>query len=153
MENEKKISANVFKNILLAVIVMLYFILINFLYYRINENVMIIVLKSLSGIILMLGIIIMEIAYKKDSGIIGINSIELLVLSGFTLSIEHVVEAKKLDFPNYILVSSYIFSIYYILKAIVIYTKEKKEKLKSLSDIKEIVDIKPTKKEAEKKQK
>ena len=52
-----------------------------------------------------------------------------------------------------IIVSSYAFSIYYILKAIILYTKERRDYLKSLSDIKEIVDIKPTKKEAKKREK
>ena len=58
--------------------------------------------------------------------------------------------SKKIVFEDYILITSYIFSLYYILKAIIIFTKEKREYLKSLSDIREIVDIKPIKKEAEK---
>ena len=70
-----------------------------------------------------------------------------------TLSIAHVVEAQKLDFDTYILVSSYIFSIYYLFKAIFVYTKERKEYLKSLSDIKEIVSNEPIKKEATKRTK
>ena len=36
------------------------------------------------------------------------------------------------------------------LKAIILYTKERREYLRSLSDIREIVDIKPEKREAKK---
>ena len=105
------------------------------------------------GILPLLIQVLMEIAYRKDNGRIAINSIEVLVLASHTLSIAHIVEAHRFSFANYILVSSYIFSIYYLFKAIFVYTKEKKEYLDSLSDIKEIVANNPTKKEATKKNK
>ena len=147
---KQKISENVFENILIAVAIMLYFILINFSYYRLEENFLVIELKVLSAIVLILGIIFLEKAYHKDSGKIAINAIELLFLSGHTLSIMHVVEVNNFIFTDYILISSYIFSVYYLVKSIIIFTKERREYLKSLSDIREIVDIKPTKKDAEK---
>ena len=81
----------------------------------------------------------------------AISAIEVLVVAGHTLSIAHVVQSNKFEFANYILVSSYIFSIYYLLKAIFIYTKERREYLKSLSDIKDIVSNEPVKKVATKK--
>ena len=146
-----KISDAVFENILIAVAIMIYFILINFAYYRIEEETLLLGLKILSMLVLGLSIIVIEIAYKKDNGKIAINGIELLVLAGYTLSIAHVVEAQKLEFANYILISSYIFSIYYLLKAIIIFTKERRDYLKSFSDIREIVENKPIKKEAKKK--
>lgn len=147
---KQKISENVSENILIAVAIMLYFILINFSYYRLEENFLVIELKVLSAIVLILGIIFLEKAYHKDSGKIAINAIELLFLSGHTLSIMHVVEVNNFIFTDYILISSYIFSVYYLVKSIIIFTKERREYLKSLSDIREIVDIKPTKKDAEK---
>lgn len=145
-----KISENVFTNILIAIAIMLYFIVINFSYFRLENEIFILGLKILSFVVLGLGIIFLEIAYKKDSGKIAINAIEILVLACFTISTKHIVEVKKMVFEDYILITSYIFSLYYILKAIIIFTKEKKEYLNSLSDIREIVDIKPIKKEAEK---
>lgn len=149
----KKISQDVFENILIAVSIMLYFIVINFAYYRISESNLLLGLKILSMVVLTLGIVFIEIAYRMDSGKRALNSIEILVLAGYTLSIAHVVEARKLNFANYILVSSYMFSIYYLLKSIFIYTKERREYLKSFSDIKEIVSNEPTKKTATKKRK
>lgn len=150
MKEKKLINRNVFENILLAVAIMLYFIIINFAYYNIEESNLILGLKIASTVDLILGIIFLEIAYNKESGKVAFHAIEILVLSGFTLSIKHIVEMKNLNFPDFILLSSYAFSIYYILKAIILYTKERRDYLKSLSDIKEIVDIKPTKKEAKK---
>ena len=151
MEKGKKVNEKIYENIIIAVAVMLYFIIINFSYYRIEKDILIIGLKIVSMIILLLSITIFEIAYKKDSGKLAIYGIEILVLAAHALSILHVVEIAKLQFTTYILISSYIFVIYYILKSIILYTIEKRNYLKSLSDIKEIVDNKPVKKEATKK--
>lgn len=148
---KKNISLNVYKNIIIAIAIMIYFIVINSMYYKLEKNNLLLILKALSIVILFMGIIILEIAYRKDNGRIGINAIEVIVLAGHTLSIAHIVELHKFEFANYILVSSYMFSIYYLFKAVFIYTKERKEYLNSLSDIKEIVANDPIKKEATKK--
>lgn len=148
---KSKVSFNIYKNILIAIFIMIYFIVLNTLYYKLEVNKLLNVLKVISMSILFLGIIALEIAYRMDNGRIGIHATEIIVLAGHTLSISHIVELKKFEFANYILVSSYIFSIYYIFKSIVIYTKEKRDYLNSLSDIKEIVANDPIKKEATKK--
>ena len=148
---KNKISKNVYENILIAIIIMLYFIVINFLYYKLAKTTILLILKVLSMVILTICIILLEYAFRKDSGKRAISAIEVLVVAGHTLSIAHVVQSNKFEFANYILVSSYIFSIYYLLKAIFIYTKERREYLKSLSDIKDIVSNEPVKKVATKK--
>ena len=146
-----KISFNVYKNILIAIIVMLYFIMINTLYYKLEDIMLLNVLKILSIVILVFGIVLLEIAYRKEKGGLGINSIETIVLAGHTLSTAHIVQLQKFEFANYILVSSYMFSIYFLFKSIIIYTKERRDYLNSLSDIKEIVSNEPIKKTATKK--
>ena len=153
MEKVKKVNEKVFENIIIAIPIMLYFIIINFTYYRIEENMLQIGLKILSMIILLSSIVIFEIAYKKDSGKLAINGIEVLVLASHALSTMQVVEIAKIKFTTYILVSSYVFVIYYILKAAILYTIDKRKYLESLSDIKDIVNNEPIKKEATKKKK
>lgn len=150
MEKKKKLSDNIFENIIIAVAIMLYFIIINFSYYRIDDYILQMGLKISSIIILLISILIFEIAYKKDNGTIAIYGIEILVLSIYVLLIPHIVERTKLEFTNYILVSSYIFTAYYMLKSMIIYTIDRKRYLNSLSDIKDIVDTKPIKKKATK---
>ena len=153
MEKEKKINVSILQNIIITVIIVLYYILINLAYYRVDEKIIELGLKLASMIVLVLSIITIEIAYKKDKGKIAIYGIEILVIALHTLSIMHVVEKFKIDFTTYILISSCTFGIYYILKVMIIYTIEKRKYLKDLSDIKEIVKNKPTKKEATKKKK
>jgi len=151
MEKNKKVNERVFENIIIAIPIMLYFILINFSYYRLDYDKIVIGLKVISMIILLSCIIIFEIAYKKDSGKLAINGIEILVLASHALSIMQVVQIAKLKFTSYIIISAFSFVIYYMLKAGILYTIDKRNYLKSLSDIKEIVNNEPIKKQATKK--
>ena len=148
-ENNKIINRKVFENIVIAVILILYFIIINFLYNEIQLEKIILILKISAITYMCLSIILFEIAYRKDSGKLALNAIEALVVSGHTLSVTYVISLKNIEFCNYILISSYIISIYYVMKDIIIYTKEKKKYLESLSDIKDIVSNEPQKKKAE----
>jgi len=157
-KNEKillrKISIDIFINLLYAVIFMLYYVSLNILEKFMYEQDFSFYIKSSCMVFLSIGIIAFEVGYKKDKGKYWIHGLEFLVLSFYTLMIKYVVRVNELDFEKYILVSSYVFSIYYILKCIIIYTKERKLYLKSLSDIKEIVKKdEPIKKEATKKNK
>ncbi len=152
-ENNKMIRKKVFENLIIAIAMMLYFILINFSYLRMEEDMLLKGLKIASLIVLLLTIIIFEIAYHKDSGKIAIHGIETLILAFHTLTIWHIVNKLNISFETYILFSTYAFAIYYILKSILIYTNEKRKYLKSLSDIHEIVSKEPIKKEAKKREK
>lgn len=148
---KNNISLNVYKNIIIALVIMVYFIGINTMYYKLENGQLFNFLKIISMLILFVGIIVLEIAFRKDNGRLGINAIEIIAIAGHTLSTAHIVELQKFKFANYILLSSYVFSIYYLFKALVIYTKEKRDYLNSLSDIKEIVANDPIKKDATKK--
>jgi len=141
----------IFKNILRAIGVMCYFMILNYAYTRMNIERLTGDIEVFSGTFLVLGILALEEAYKKDSGQIAVTAIELIVLSIHSLSIMHITTLFKYDFRVYLLTSSYIIAIYYVLKAIIIYTKERKSYLKGLSDIPEIVkEEEPVKKEARK---
>ncbi|MGN1297190.1 MAG: hypothetical protein ACI4VH_01980 [Clostridia bacterium] len=141
----------IFKNLLSAIGVMLYFIVLNFAYTRMDLQRLVQDIEVFAGAFLVLGIWLLEKAYKADKGEIALNGIELLALSLHSLSIMHVITLFKYDFRLYLLTSSYIISIYYVFKSIVIYTKDRKEYLKGLSDISEIVkEEEPVKKEAKK---
>lgn len=149
-ENNKLIRKKIFENLIIAIAMMIYFIIINFSYIRVDENLLLHGIKIASLVILFISIVTFEIAYNKDSGSIAINGIEVLVLAIHTLTIRIVVNKFKIDFDKYVLYSTYAFAIYYVLKSMIIYTIEKKKYLDSLSDIHEIVNNEPVKKEAKK---
>lgn len=142
------------KNLSRALCIIIYFIILFFAYTRMNLDRLAQDIQVFSGAFLVLGILALEKAYKKDSGEVAITGIELLVLSIHSLSIMHVITLLKYDFKSYMLISSGIVVIYYVLKVIIIYTKDKKEYLKGLSDISKIVkEDEPIKKEAKKRNK
>ena len=142
------------KNLSRALCIIIYFIILFFAYTRMNLDRLAQDIQVFSGAFLVLGILALEKAYKKDSGEVAITGIELLALSIHSLSIMHMITLMKYDFKSYMLISSGIVVIYYVLKVIIIYTKDKKEYLKGLSDISKIVkEDEPIKKEAKKRNK
>ena len=143
----------IFRNLLKAIGIMAYFVILNIAYVRMNVDRLMNDIEIFAGTFLVFGLIMLEIAYKKDSGKTAISGIELLVLSMHSLSIKHVITFYQYDFRFYLLTSSYVFAIYYVLKSTIIYTKEKRKYLKNLSDISEIVKEEPIKKEAKKRRK
>ena len=131
---------------------MLYLVGINLVYGNVQQEGIITVLKISTLLFLAVGLILIELAYKKESGLLLINAIEALIFATHNLTTMHTIKLYNFDFRMYILTSSYIFSIYYVLKTIIIYTKGKRDYLKSLSDIQDIVKKdEPLKKEATRK--
>lgn len=144
----------ILKNILKAVGVICYFLVLAFATTRMEIARLANDIEIFSGVFLVLGLIAMEIAYKKDSGMIAITAIELLVISFYSLSIKHMTNLFEYDFKNALIISAIVAGIYYVVKGIILYTKERKELLNNLSDISEIVKKdEPVKKEAKKREK
>ena len=146
----QEILKKIFKNLILAIVVMVYFISCNILYTQLPLEQMETITKVISGVFLLASIILFEFAYKRDSGTLTMTAIELIVLSIHALFIYHIITIYQFDFRTYLLASSFIFAIYYVLKSTVIYTRARMKYLKSLSDISEIVKDEPVIKEAKK---
>ena len=150
LDDKKVINKKIIENVIISIVLILYFILIGVLYFKMGENIIFNVLKIVSIASLIFSIVIFEIAYHKDSGKLAINGIEALVFSIYSLTIWQVIYKLKVQFDKYIIFSACIFLIYYVIKSILIITRERKKYLDSLSDIHEIVQKEPIKKEARK---
>ena len=149
-DNKKKLISNFFKNTLILTIIIFYFFLISLFYLKFNLETKIITTKITSMIILFIGIIIIEIAYRKDSGKIALLGIETLIISFFTLITWTISKKYNITYQKYILCGTLISVVYYILKESIMHTKEKRNYLNNLSDIHEILDNEPLKREAKK---
>lgn len=150
-EISQEILKKIFRNLLKAIGIMLYFMVLNLAYTSMKQERLIEDIKVFSGAFLLVGLIMLEKAYKEDKGEPAITGIEFICLSLHSLSIMHVITMFKYDFRYYLLTSSYVFAIYFVLKSIILYTKGRKDYLNSLSDIPEIVKKdEPVKKEAKK---
>ena len=150
MNNYKK---KVLINLVVLIIFVLYFYLLNCIFINFGKEKFIDIHMYISMSVLFCSIIIFEIAYKKDSGKLTIYGIETLILSINTLISLNMINKFHISFSQYINISCIVYLLYYVFKFIIQYTINRREYLKSLSDIKEIVKSEPLKKEAHKRNK
>ncbi len=129
----------IFKNVLKAIGIICYFLILAYATTKMDVERLAEDIKIFSGAFLAIGLLILEIAYKQDNGKKAITGVEFLVMSLHSLSIMHIVNLLKYDLKKYLFISGIVISIYYMVKGIVEYTKEKRKRLKDLSDISDIV--------------
>lgn len=133
------INKKIFENILIAIIVMLYFYFINMGSLNIETNVFLVDLKVFSICLIVFTIILFEYSYKKENGNTCIHGIETLLISIVTLLSIYAYTLFFDKFNLLIALSAFSFAIYYVGKSIIIYVKMKKSYFKKLSDIGDII--------------
>lgn len=142
--NEKNViieetKKQILKNSIVAILIILYLLVTFITYSVIQDNIFSRPWQVITMILVITSIVFFEIAYKKDSGIIAINGIEVLVLAFFTLTMSYIKSRFNIDIKICIIICSIIFLVYFLLKTMIIYTSGRKKELKSYSDIAEIV--------------
>ncbi|MCI8617050.1 MAG: hypothetical protein HFJ60_02165 [Clostridia bacterium] len=153
-EVNEKYMKEIYLNILKAIVIVLYFFILNLAYENVRREYLDIAIKGFTMTFLFISIYIFEKAYKKDDGKIAMQGIEVLLLATYTLTTEHIINKFEFNFKSYSLVASYLLATYFILKCIIIYTKGRKEIESERSDVREIVKKnEPLKKENVKKNK
>lgn len=148
-----KTNIRIFWNIISAILIIMYFAGTYVAYDYVQPDLFERVLQTLTMVLLAVSIIIFEIAYKKDNGVLALSGIEALVIACHALAIPYVTTVCKWDLRWYVTISGYAFAIYYVFKSIVVYTSGRKKYLNSFSDISEIVKEEPRKKTAVKRKK
>lgn len=127
-QNEvEKIHINILKKMFFATILLAYFICIDIGYLNIKSETFLIVLKVLSMLSIIITVLIYEYAYKKDSDKYAINGIEWMVLSICTVILLHIYKLYNDKFIIMTTIFGLLFMIYYIIKSIVVYIKDKRE--------------------------
>ena len=125
-EEQYKLNSIVFRNLCTIIVIMVYFIFLILGFINIEIPVLITDFKVFSLTILALAIIFFEIAYKKDSGKYCITGIEMLVLSLVTVALMYITIMYPAKYIYITSAVSFVFAIYYVGKAIVLYCKTKK---------------------------
>lgn len=138
-EVNDKINSVVFKNLIIAVAIMIIFIFILFGFINIERDVYITDLKVFSIFGITITLIIFEIAYKKDNGRLAINGIETLIISFSILSLPYILTYSIFNYTAYEVLIALLISAYYVSKSIIVLLREQKKYRNSLSDINEII--------------
>ena len=141
-------------NVLKAVGILLYFLILMYATRKMDITRLAVDIKYFSVSFLIIGIIVIESAYRKDSGMLAISGIELLVIAFYSLTMMHLCTLFKYDLDNALIISGVVSGGYYLIKGIILHIRERKELLKNLSDISDIVKKdEPVIKEAKKREK
>ena len=134
----KKINTPVFHNVLVAIVVLIYFVFLILGFYNIDTNIYQTDLKVFAMAILLLAIILLEIAYKKDNGRIAIFGIETIVIAIITLALIYIHLMFASRYVLITLATAYILALYYVIKSVVIYIRGKQKYF--LDDVKEMIN-------------
>ena len=138
-DEKKKIYKKVFSNILLGIIVTLYFIGIGVGFLNIEGPTFITDLKVFSLAILAISIILFEYAYGKDDDNTALYGIEMLFVAIMSLVLLYTCILHQDKFVAVANIVACIGVLYYLVKSISIYIREKLKWKKTISDVKKIV--------------
>ena len=138
-DRKKDIYINVLRNIITAVLLTVYFFGVNLINLYMDSDTFAYQINAFSIILLVATIVIFEKAYNKDDDRTALLGIEIMFLALVTLFLRYVTIKYSFDYMVCLASLTGIFVVYYIIKSVVTYVKEKKQYIKSLSDIKEIV--------------
>jgi len=139
LENKQRVIKKVFLTLFTSAVVMLVFMFILMGYDNIPLQNYIVDLKVFSIVSIIITIIIFEYGYKRDSGSIALLGVESLIASFVILSLYYILQYEIFSYQYYLLTFTGIFVLYYIIKTIIIYGKEKYKYRNTVNDIKNIV--------------
>lgn len=138
-ELKEKLNTITFINLLISIALMIYMIVVNLLYINETSEIFLNSTKTSAITFAILDIIILEIAYRKDSMRIAIHAIELIFVSLFVLAIPYLYFYLDTTVRNIIMMAPIFFSIYYVGKSIAIHLIEANKYRNHLSDVPEIL--------------
>ena len=139
-ENQKHsiIKENII-NVMIAVAIILYLIIVFVGSKSIQANTLEIVLKAFSIAYAVIGLIILEIAYKKDNLKILFCGGEILIFGAVNLCMMYVAKLHPSNLLNVTTYISIAVAAYYLIKITILTVKSVKKYKKDNSDIKEII--------------
>ncbi len=138
-EVKEKINSKVFENMIIAAIIMVYLVSLNFGMTNIPTDTYRTDLKVFSILLLIITIMIFEWGYKKDNESIWLHGVEVMILGVITLYLIYLYSMYYSTYGTLILSIGIIYLIYYAIKILIIQKRIEKEYIKSLNDIGEII--------------
>ena len=138
-EVKNNINTIIFQNLLAATIIMAYFCLINVTYYNFENNIFEEYMKYFALGIILITVIDIEIAYRKNSIKLWIIGGEFLISGIVSLYIPYIYLHTNNIIRIIIMILPAILVVYYFLKSYIIYRQKRFHYQNNLSDVKEIM--------------
>lgn len=138
-EVKDNINTVIFQNLLAATIIMAYFCLINITYYNFENTIFEEYMKYFALGIILITVLDIEIAYRKNSIRLWIIGIEFLIIGVVSLYIPYIYLHTNNIVRIVIMILPAILVVYYLFKSLIIYNQKKFHYQNNLSDVKEIM--------------
>lgn len=138
-ELKEKLNNITFVNLLISIALMIYMIAVNLLFINESSEVFLSSTRASAISFAILDVILLEIAYRKDSMTLAVHSIELICVSLFVLAIPYLYFYVEPTVRSIIMMAPVFFSIYYVGKSIAIHLIEANKYRSHLSDVPEIL--------------
>lgn len=136
---KENIKTNIFHNLIAAVIILAYLAAINIMYYKFEKNIFEEGMKYFALGIIVVTVVDIELAYRKNSKKLALIGIELLLCAILSLYIPYIYLHTTAYLRNCIMVLPAVILIYYLFKSLVIFKQNQFKYQNNLSDVKEIV--------------
>ena len=124
--NSKK-RKKVFFNLIIAIIITVYFSFLIIGSNRIEDIVYLKIIKIASFINLLIGLVFFEIAMRKDNESIFLNGAEIVSAGGVTLYVLDLFSKKNENLDKILCIVIGVYVVYYLLKSFIIAVKKKKK--------------------------
>ena len=136
---KENIKTNIFHNLIAAVIILAYLAAINVMYYSFEQNIFEHYMKYFALGIIVVTVIDIELAYRKDSKKLALIGIELLACGILSLYIPYIYLHTTAYLRNCVMILPAALLVYYAFKSIVIFKQNQFKHQNNLSDVKDLL--------------
>lgn len=136
---KEEIILKIFHTLIVAIIIVLYFLTVNWFYYNLESVDFEYCMKYYALGIIIATVIVFEIGYRKNSLKFAVIGVELLACGILSLYIPYIFLHTTQSLRISIMILPVPILVYYAIKSFVIYKGDKFHYQNNLSDVKELV--------------
>lgn len=136
---KENIKTNIFHSLIAAAIILAYLAAINVMYYSFEQSIFEHYMKYFALGIILVTVIDIELAYRKDSKKLWLIGVELLACGILSLYIPYIYLHTTAYLRNCVMVLPVAILIYYAFKSIIIFKQNQFKHQNNLSDVKDLL--------------
>lgn len=138
-EIKNEMNKRIFRNLIFAISIILYFISLNLGFFNIEKSIFNKDTAVFAITSLIIAIVLFEKAYRGEKGYLAIHGLEILAVALFTLFIPYTYFYLDTNVVKVVMLAPLYFAFYYIIKSAIIFIQAKNKQKNKISDVKEIV--------------
>lgn len=136
---KENIKTNIFHSLIAAAIILAYLAAINLMYYKFEQNTFEHYMKYFALGIILITVIDIEFAYRRDSKKLALIGVELLSCGILSLYIPYIYLHTTAYLRNCVMVLPAVLLVYYAFKSLIIFKQNQFKHQNNLSDVKDLL--------------